>query len=272
MEFWPFFIIIGLPLVVTIYLVLNFLLALADDLHIAAFHRPIYIHFYTNYLEISENQENILVEKFEFYTKLSNKRKKYFNHRMSLFLEKYEFISRENFAVTEEIQVTIAATYVMLTFGMRHYLLAAFDKIIIYPETYYSSFSDQYHKGEYNPRMKAVVFSWKHFHEGLEHKNDNLNLGIHEFTHVVHHHSLQSQDASSLTFKKHYQRILNLFTNPISRQKLIDSEYFRVYAFTNQFEFISVVIEHFFETPNEFKAEFPLLFKHVSRMLNHRHW
>lgn len=271
MENWPFFFIIGIPLAVTIGLVFNFLFALLDELHIAAFHRPIYIHLYSNYLEISVEQEAILQQKVEFYAKLSNRRKKYFNHRVSLFLEKYEFIPRENITVTEENQILIAATYVMLTFGMRHFLLTAFDKIIIYPEEYYSSYSEQYHKGEFNPRLKAVVFSWKHFYEGLEDKKDNLNLGIHEFTHVVHHHSLYSQDASSLTFKKHYERVLTIIENPISRQKLIDSEYFRVYAFTNQFEFISVAIEHYFETPNKFKAEFPMLFKHVSRMLNHRH-
>jgi Mlc titration factor MtfA (ptsG expression regulator) len=271
MENWVLIFILLLLVSVTIVLVFKFLFALADELHIAAFHRPIYIHFYTNFSEISAEQEKILSDNFEFYTKLSNKRKKYFNHRVSVFLEKYEFIPRDNIAVTEEIEVTIAATYVMLTFGMRHYLLTAFNKIIIYPEEYYSTFSDQYHKGEFNPRMKAVVFSWKHFCEGLEHKNDNLNLGIHEFTHVVHHHSLYGQDASSLTFKKHYKRILIMFDNPVIRQKLIDSDYFRVYAFTNQFEFISVVIEHFFETPTQFKVEFPVLFRHVSQMLNYKY-
>jgi Mlc titration factor MtfA (ptsG expression regulator) len=271
MENWPLFFIIGIPLAVTIGLVFNFLFALVDELHIAAFHRPIYIHLYTNFLEISVEQEKILTKKFEFYNKLSTKRKKYFNHRVTLFLEKYEFIPRDNIVVNEEVQTIIAATYVMLTFGMRHFLLTAFDKIIIYPEEYYSTFSEQYHKGEFNPRMKAVVFSWKHFYEGFELSNDNLNLGIHEFTHVIHHHSLYGQDASSLTFKKHFQRVLTIIENPQARQKLIESEYFRVYAFTNSFEFVSVAIEHYFETPNQFKQEFPVLFKHVSRMLNHRH-
>jgi hypothetical protein len=107
--------------------------------------------------------------------------------------------------------------------------------------------------------------------DSFEISNDNLNLGIHEFTHVLHHHSLYSQDASSLTFKKNFQRVLTIIENPQARQKLIKSEYFRVYAFTNSFEFVSVAIEHYFETPNQFKQEFPVLFKHVSRMLNHRH-
>ena len=271
MDYLSIFLLIGLPSIFTIGLVINFLFALFDELHIAIFHRPIYVHFYPKFSKISSEQEKILLERFEFYTKLSDKRKKYFNHRMSLFLKKYDFIPRENVVITEEIQVTIAATYVMLTFGMRHYLLKAFDKIIIYPEEYYSTFSEQYHKGEFNPRMKAVVFSWKHFCEGYEVNNDNLNLGIHEFTHVVHHHSLANQDGSSLNFMRQYNRILKIINHPVSRQKLIDSEYFRCYAFTNNFEFVSVAIEHYFETPNQFKQEFPVLFKHVSRMLNHRH-
>lgn len=271
MENWPLFFIIGIPLAITIGLVFNFLFALVDELHIAAFHRPIYIHLYTNFLEISAEQEKLLTEKFEFYNKLSTKRKKYFNHRVTLFLEKYEFIPRDNIVINEEVQTIIAATYVMLTFGMRHYLLKAFDKIIIYPEEYYSTFSEQYHKGEFNSRMKAVVFSWKHFCEGYEVNNDNLNLGIHEFTHVVHHHSLANQDGSSLNFMRQYNRVLKIINHPVSRQKLIYSEYFRCYAFTNNFEFVSVAIEHYFETPNQFKQEFPVLFKHVSRMLNHRY-
>ena len=118
MENWPLFFIIGIPLAITIGLVFNFLFALVDELHIAAFHRPIYIHLYTNFLEISVEQEKILTKKFEFYNKLSTKRKKYFNHRVTLFLEKYEFIPRDNIVVNEEVQTIIAATYVMLTFGM----------------------------------------------------------------------------------------------------------------------------------------------------------
>jgi Mlc titration factor MtfA (ptsG expression regulator) len=56
--------------------------------------------------------------------------------------------------------VLIAATFVMLTFGMRHYLIDVFDKIIIYPQPYFSTIKE-YHKGEFNPGMKLLVFSWK---------------------------------------------------------------------------------------------------------------
>lgn len=242
-----------------------------DDVSIYFFHKPFYIHFYLRPKEISSEQENILVQQFKFYNQLSERHKVYFRHRMACFIKKYEYIPRDGVVINEEMVTLIAATYVMLTFGMRHYLLTSFDKIIIYPEAYLSTQSQEYYKGEFNPRMKAVVFSWKDFAEGHETSNDNLNLGIHEFSHVVHLHSLKNNDGSSLAFKKHHARLVKEVNHPANRQMLIDSDYFRIYAYTNHFEFISVIIEHYFETPQEFKSRFPQLFHNVSRMLNHKH-
>lgn len=172
--------------------------------------------------------------------------------------------------MTKEVQILISATYIMLTFGMRKFIVDVFDKIIVYPDEYFSTHSEQYYKGEFNPRMKVVAFSWKHFEEGFEIDNDNLNLGIHEFSHVIHHHSIRNNDGSALAFKKHYKAIMNEVTHTTNKQRLIDSNYFRIYAYTNQFEFISVIIEHFFETPDQFKIEFPELYINVSKMLNVR--
>ncbi|WP_295337812.1 zinc-dependent peptidase [Flavobacterium sp.] len=248
-----------------------FLISLLDDISIALFQKPLYIHLYLKPKKITSQEEFILMQKFEFYRKLSDKHKVYFRHRLASFIRKYEFISREGFQIDKEVQTHIAGTYIMLTFGMRRYLLDAFDKIIIYPEEYYSGHSEDYHKGEFNPRLKAVVFSWKHFTEGYQIDNDNLNLGIHEFSHVIHHHSLRSNDGSSLTFRKHYGKLYEQVNHPPNRQRLIDSDYFRIYAFTNPFEFVSVIIEHYFETPEEFRSQFPELFHLVSKMLNHKH-
>jgi hypothetical protein len=48
----------------------------------------------------------------------------------------------------------------------------------------------------------------------------------------------------------------------------MDSSYFRDYAFTNQFEFLAVIIENFIETPLEFKSHFPDLYAQVKQLLN----
>ncbi|MBP6557690.1 MAG: zinc-dependent peptidase [Flavobacterium sp.] len=255
---------------VLVYFIM-FVMSVLDDICIAIFNKPLYIHLYLNPKKITPEEASFLRQMFPFYIKLSEKHKVYFHHRLATFKETYQFIPREDFQIDREVQTLIAGTYVMLTFGMRSYLINSFDKIIIYPEEYYSSHTEQCHKGEFNPRMKAVVFSWKDFMAGYEIGNDNLNLGIHEFSHVIHHHSLRSNDGSSLAFRKQHDRLHKEVNHPPNRQKLIDSEYFRIYAYTNHFEFISVIIEHYFETPNEFKTQFPELFENVSRMLNHKH-
>jgi MtfA peptidase len=247
------------------------ILSVLDDLSIFVFKKPLFIHLYFRTKTIGTEQEYLLRQKMQFYQKLSEKEKKYFHHRIACFIEKYQFIPREDFIITKETETLIAATYVMLSFGMRRYLVDAFDKIIIYPEEYLSTQSQEYYKGEFNPRMKAVVFSWKDFIEGYEIGNDNLNLGIHEFSHVIHCHSLQHNDASSLTFKKYYTQLSKEVNHGPNMQKLIDSDYFRIYAYSNKYEFISVIIEHYFETPQEFRSKFPELYQNVSRMLNHKH-
>ena len=248
-----------------------FIMSLLDDISIFLFQKPLYIHLYFNLKKISEQEKAILRQNFPFYVNLSEKHKCYFHHRLASFNEKYAFIPRENFTIDKEVQTLVAGTYVMLTFGMRFYLINSFDKIIIYPEEYYSTHTEQYYKGEFNPRMKAVVFSWKDFKEGYEIDNDNLNLGIHEFSHVVHYHCSRSSDGSSLAFRKQYEKLYKEVNHPPNKQRIIDSNYFRIYAYTNQYEFISVIIEHYFETPQEFNSVFPELFLSVSLMLNHKH-
>lgn len=245
-----------------------FIMSVLDDISIYLFQKLLYIHLYFNLKKVSQEEEAILRQNFSFYEKLSEKHKHYFHHRLASFNEKCTYIPREDFRINKEAQTLVGGTYVMLTFGMRRYLIDSFDKIIIYPEEYYSTHSEQYHKGEFNPRLKAIVFSWKDFAEGYEINNDNLNLGIHEFSHAIHYHSLRSDDGSSLAFKKQFEIINKEVNHPPNRQRLIDSNYFRIYAYTNKFEFVSVIIEHYFETPVEFKKEFPELFICVSKMLN----
>jgi Mlc titration factor MtfA (ptsG expression regulator) len=235
------------------------------------FNKPFYIHFYPTVKTLDANQSYVLNKQFDYYNSLSDKKKKYFEHRVATFIERYEFIGKENFIITDEVQVLIASTSVMLTFGLRNYLYTNIDKVIVYPSVYYSETNDTYHKGEFNPRMKAIVFSWEDFKTGYEIKNDNLNLGIHEFAHVLHLHGMNSQDTSAIIFSRMYDRIRREIEYPDNRERLVNSDYFRIYAYTNHFEFLAVIIEHYFESPHLFRQEFPKLYENVSKMLNHKH-
>jgi hypothetical protein len=216
-------------------------------------------------------QLEILALEFQFYQQLPENKKNFFEHRVARFIEKKKFIGKENFVITDQVKVLIAATSCMLTFGMRHYLYKRLDAIIVYPSIYLSTVSNQYHKGEFNPRMKVIAFSWEDFMEGFQISNNNLNLGIHEFGHALHFYGLRSEDISALLFATMFEKLTQQVNHKPNQQRLIESDYFRVYAYTNQFEFLAVILEHYFETPIQFKTEFPELFQNVSIMLNHKH-
>lgn len=232
------------------------------------FRKPIYVHFYPSPKKLTKSQLEILENEFDFYKKLTPRLKKYFEHRTATFIKTYTFYGNEGLQITDQMKVLIASSAVMLTFGMRDYLFTIIDKIIVYPDIYYSQLNDNYHKGEFNPRMKVIVFSWKHFLEGYKINNDNLNLGLHEFSHVLHFQGNLKADTSATIFAVTYQEIMEQVKRPNNYMRLVESDYFRIYAYTNEFEFIAVILEHFFETPVQFKREFPELYEKVRSMIN----
>ncbi len=187
---------------------------------------------------------------------------------MLKFIDAHNFESRAGFIITEEVKLLVATTAIKLTFGYRSYLFSRIDTIIIYPKDYFSPFGKQQHKGETNPKYKTVVFSWKDFEEGIEIENDNLNLGLHEFTHAMHFSFLSERSFSARYFKKNYQNLLDFMKNKEVQKKLIKAGYLREYAFENQYEFLAVLVEHFFETPEEFQKKLPEIYLLMQRILN----
>jgi hypothetical protein len=157
----------------------------------------------------------------------------------------------------------------MLTFGFRDFYIGLINKIVIYPEKFYSKIKNEYHKGEFNPKLKALVISWADFKFGYKTTKDNINLGIHEFVHAIHLNSLNERDISSTIFSDSFKELTELLSkNEPLRDELAESHYIRKYAFTNQFEFLAVIIESFIETPQEFKSQFPEVYFKIRQMLN----
>jgi Mlc titration factor MtfA (ptsG expression regulator) len=98
--------------------------------------------------------------------------------------------------------------------------------------------------------------------------NDNINLGLHEFPHVLHFHCLESNDPSAIIFFDEFKEVIKYYTYPNLNRELKQKGYFRLYAHANQFEFLSVILEHFFETPRNFKTTHPELYAHIVKMIN----
>lgn len=258
-------------ILLTVFLFFNaiYLLVLVEYIYARIYNKPFFVHFNFFFQKLNEEQRIIINENFEFYRNLSSKRKKYFEHRVLHFIKSYSFYGRESLQITEEMKLLIAGTAIMLTFGMRNIRFKVFDKIILFPDVYFSEQNQSYHKGEFNPKLKALVFSWKHFKDGLGVTNDNLNLGLHEFSHTLHFQIVKAKTVSGIIYTKNFKRLKQELVKKELKDKLLQTDYFRSYAFTNEVEFVAVVLENFFETPQVFKDEFPQLYGHVKRMINY---
>lgn len=218
--------------------------------------------------KLSRKQKEILSHKSDFYKKLSPKEQKRFEHRVKTFLNETAFVGREGLLLTDEMRILVAACATMLTFGRKNYKYPLVDHILLYPGVFYSNANETYHKGEFNPMRRSIVFSWTDFEHGYRITDDNLNVGIHEFVHALHIGAIKNNDIDSLRLERVFQRILKRLSNQEVKDKLDEVKYFRGYAFTNQYEFMSVMIEYFFESPEDFKTYFPQLYAHVRTMLN----
>ncbi len=218
---------------------------------------------------LSRKQKKYLQTHFEFYNRLSTKELRRYEHRVATFIRVKKIIGREELVVTEEMKLLIAAVACMLTFGRKHYLYDLVENILLYPTVFYSAINDDYHKGEFNPMQRTLVMSWEDFERGYRITDDNLNLGIHEFMHALQLDAVRSEDVDAIRFEKQFQKILLRLTDQDLKTRLDNVKYFRAYAFTNQFEFMAVLAEYFFESPADFKTHFPILYERMRRMLNY---
>jgi Mlc titration factor MtfA (ptsG expression regulator) len=251
-----------------VVLLMYFSYHMVETLYVMKYNRPLYGNFIFHLKELPSQQLEILKTNFLFYNKLDDKHKGYFEHRVASFISDKRFIGRKGVVITDEIKVLVSATACMLTFGFRNFHIGLIDRIFIYPNEFYSTINDEYHKGEFNPKLGALVLSWKDFKEGNEDEKDHVNLGIHEFTHAIHLNCLEKRDVSSLIFRSTFNELIRIISDKEQGDKLIESHFLRNYAFTNKFEFLAVTIESFIETPKEFKSKFPKIYSKVKQMLN----
>ncbi len=246
-----------------------FLFRVFENWYASNFDRPLFRHYFV-YKKLSSTQKRILETDFSFYQKLSEKQKKQFQHRVATFMSDKKFVGRQELEVTERMKILISAVGCMLSFGRKNYEYSLIDFILVYPEEFYSAVNEKFHKGEFNPKGRALVLSWKDFEEGYEITDDNINLGIHEFMHAMQLEAMQSKDIDADRFGKQFQNILLQLTQQEVKDKLDETRYFRAYAFTNQYEFMAVLAEYFIESPSDFKMHFPKLYSHTQKLLNFR--
>ena len=216
------------------------------------------------YLKPEEKQ--ILEKHFGFYRSLPAKSKRIFEYRVFRFRDLTEFVPREMDYVSAEMEILISASAVQIAFGFDDVLLSHFEKIIVYPDQFFSRSNQRYHKGEVNPRMGVIVLSWKHFVEGYA-TEEGINLGLHEMAHALQLENIIMNDEFRFMSDRDIEEWHHLAVKEMEETLADDNSFFRNYGATNQSEFFAVAVENFFERSKQFKEHNEALYNCLCRLL-----
>lgn len=203
---------------------------------------------------------------FIYYKQLSAQGRVRFMNRLVEFMLSKRWEGMEGIMLTEEMKVLISASAMQLTFGMEHYVFPHFHTIRIYPKAYYFKLTNQYFKGG-TSEGGMISLSWKHFIQGYQDPSDKLNLGLHEWAHALKI-DLASEDDFDSRFLDYLENWEAISYPEFSKMHDGEPSFLRSYAGTNMHEFFAVCIEHFFEVPSQFKKHLPVIYYHLSLLLN----
>ncbi len=210
----------------------------------------------------------ILEHRFPYYQRLGEKHRAEFRTKLSRILSSKEFLGRGGIEeVTAEMEILIGATIVMVTFGWKRIRLPHFRKILIYPNTYYSTITKSYHHGEVNPKYGLIVVSWPSFLEGLKNDQDGINLGVHEIAHALKLENQIYSNGESDFFNPEVWERFQAFARQEQEKIEQDQSLFRKEALLNEHEFFAVALENFFERPIEFFSYHPEMYGTIVQLL-----
>ncbi|MEQ8472929.1 MAG: zinc-dependent peptidase [Marinoscillum sp.] len=215
---------------------------------------------------LNKSERFSLQKHFAYYRYLPPRSQKIFEYRVNRFRNLTKFVPREMDQVTSEMEILISASAVQLTFGYDDVFLAHFERIIIYPDHFFSRSDQRYHKGEVNPAMGVIVLSWKHFVEGYA-ADEGLNLGLHEMAHALQLENIIMNDEFDFMSSDDIQIWHELANAEMTKIHNQEVAFFREYASTNHAEFFAVAVENFFERPKEFFEHNKPLYKTLCSLL-----
>ena len=167
----------------------------------------------------------------------------------------------------DEIQVTLAAYAVQLSFGFKQLVhFEHFHTILIYPKAYLSTITKKEHKGEVNGRG-YIVLSWRDVLTGGADENDGVNLALHEFAHALHLENIIENEHVDFLSENQLNSLWALAEEEHEDISKNDNSFLRAYAATNKNEFFAVCVENFFERPLELKHIHPNVYTILVQLL-----
>lgn len=223
-----------------------------------------------------ENWRNVLKSHVKFYFDIDNAQKPGFEKRVQLFMatKKFEAIDTE---IDDTIKIMVAASAIIPMFAFPDYNYPNLREILIYPNSFDENFQTQRSEGHEesiigmvgNRFMKGTMIISKpdliRAYDGSIHKN---NVGIHEFVHLIDNDDGATDGIPEILIKHAYVAPwLHLIKAEMSDIEKGRSD-ISPYALKNNAEFLAVVSEYFFDSPDKFKKKHPDLYNYLTTIFH----
>ena len=218
-----------------------------------------------------ENWRKLLQENVEFYQHLNEEQKIRFEKEIQVFLAEKRVTGIQT-EIDDLTMVLVAASAVIPVFNFPEWEYEDLGEVLVYPTNFGFDFqmSDQQNVsgmvGHGGVMDKVMILSKPSLIAGFRSQNDNHNVGIHEFAHLV-----DKADG-------HIDGLPSAYLKPALMQPWIElmHEYiqeinagrtdFNPYGGTKPEEFFAVASEYFFESPEEMKQKHPELYSFMTEI------
>ncbi len=220
---------------------------------------------------IPANIAELLENKVLFYQRLAAEDKRRFESRVNSFLAQIS-IKGIGVEVTDEDRVLVAAGAIIPVFGFQGWEYSNLNEVLLYPNSFNQNFETM---GEGRSILGMVGWGYMNgtmtlskpaLHLGFSNKTDKMNVGIHEFVHLIDKLDGATDGVPDYVMDKAYAMPwLEMMHKEMERMREDESD-INPYGLTNEAEFYSVASEYFFERPALFKRKHPKLYEALSRI------
>jgi MtfA peptidase len=211
----------------------------------------------------------MLVQHVAFYNRLNPLERGQFEKRVHIFLLNVQIVGIDT-EVTHLDRILIASGAIIPIFGFDSWHYSNLRVVEIHPDQFLIPNTDQYANGLVGRGAMEgkVKLSRKALVQGFYTQEGQQNVAIHEFVHVLDLQDGKMDGKLGKIMKeidiKPWLQIMNNKMNDIHTGK----SSIRTYGSTNPAEFLAVVSEFFFESPEKMEKEHPELYRALDQFYN----
>jgi Mlc titration factor MtfA (ptsG expression regulator) len=211
----------------------------------------------------------ILTEKVFFYSQLSGEEKAQFENRVQHFLNTTR-ISGIKTTINLTDLLLVASSAIIPVFAFPDWEYLNLKEVLIYPGTFDQKFQIGTEQSNILGMVGSgtmegkMILSKSALHKGFSNEKDKINVGIHEFVHLIDKSDGQIDGIPALLQDKQYViPWLDLVRQNMDEIHNAGSD-INPYGGVNRKEFFSVISEYFFERPRLLERKHPELYKQLS--------